>query len=540
MYALYLVGPIVERWYGGARFLLFYLLCAAGGSIASFVFGSDAPSVGASGAIFGLFGLLLAANWFHHPVDRQSRMLVQQLGFLILSTSCSASRSRTSTTRRTSGASSPACGSVRSGRRTGSRSPPTGSAHARRMRPDARPSRWSSRPRHRGRRARGAGRAADRRAPLRVACGRSDVRDAARRTPEATARRRCATRGPAGRLPRAPGRARARAGDGRRLARRPRRYGRLVARGGRPRRPTCQGHGGRTDLVRSRRRGRSPGPARTRRGGLSLDRGPRTWRDPDRVGSTMHAPGSPMRIAALTRDLGSEVHLTIAITDGNADALGIDAVLAGAYASLAVDLIDGPENWRLAVAVPTERGVICGALSAHAGTDDGPETLLWAARYAAGSKGRGMARVGLATSGSLAALSWDQAATKVRRLGDAARIVTLPAEERRVSHRSEGRRHPLRRARSGRGVARRTRAFATRGASTWIRCVTWPDGRVILGSADMAARPTTCASTRSRSDLRWWPSAPRPATRHAAPPPTRNAVSEPTASGQVGQARPLR
>jgi len=84
MYALYLVGPIVERWYGGARFLLFYLLCAAGGSIASFVFGSDAPSVGASGAIFGLFGLLLAANWFHHPVDRQSRMLVQQLGFLIL------------------------------------------------------------------------------------------------------------------------------------------------------------------------------------------------------------------------------------------------------------------------------------------------------------------------------------------------------------------------------------------------------------------------------------------------------------------------
>ena len=136
---------------------------------------------------------------------------------------------------------------------------------------------------------------------------------------------------------------------------------------------------------------------------------------------------------ALTKDLGSEVHLTIAIIGGNADALGIDTVLAGAYASLAVDLIDGPDNWRLAVAVPTERGVICGALSAHEGSDDGPETLLWAARYAAGSKGRGMARVGLATAGSLAASSWDQAATKVRRLGDAARIVTLPAEERRVA-----------------------------------------------------------------------------------------------------------
>jgi membrane associated rhomboid family serine protease len=63
---------------------LFYLLCAAGGSIASFAFGGEAPSVGASGAIFGLFGLLFAANRFHHPVDRGSRMLVQQLGFLVI------------------------------------------------------------------------------------------------------------------------------------------------------------------------------------------------------------------------------------------------------------------------------------------------------------------------------------------------------------------------------------------------------------------------------------------------------------------------
>ena len=84
MYALYLTGPIVERWYGPLRFLLFYLLCAAGGSMASFAFGGDAPSVGASGAIFGLFGLLLGANRVHRPVDRQSRYLVGQLGMLIL------------------------------------------------------------------------------------------------------------------------------------------------------------------------------------------------------------------------------------------------------------------------------------------------------------------------------------------------------------------------------------------------------------------------------------------------------------------------
>lgn len=83
MYALWIVGPIVERWYGPIRFLLFYLACAAGGSVASFVV-SDAPAVGASGAIFGLFGLLLVASRLHHPVDRQSRMLVSQLGMLIV------------------------------------------------------------------------------------------------------------------------------------------------------------------------------------------------------------------------------------------------------------------------------------------------------------------------------------------------------------------------------------------------------------------------------------------------------------------------
>jgi len=84
MYALYLAGPIVERWYGGLRFLVFYLACAAGGSVGSFVFGGPQPSVGASGAVFGLFGLLLAANRVHRPVDRQSRMLVRQLGMLVL------------------------------------------------------------------------------------------------------------------------------------------------------------------------------------------------------------------------------------------------------------------------------------------------------------------------------------------------------------------------------------------------------------------------------------------------------------------------
>jgi membrane associated rhomboid family serine protease len=85
MYALFIAGPLVEQLYGSRLFLAFYLLCAAAGSVASFVFGSEVPSVGASGAIFGLFGVLLSASRTHHPVlDRRGRSLVGQIGTLIL------------------------------------------------------------------------------------------------------------------------------------------------------------------------------------------------------------------------------------------------------------------------------------------------------------------------------------------------------------------------------------------------------------------------------------------------------------------------
>lgn len=63
-YALWVVGTQVEKLYGSARFLLIYLLSGVGGVAGSY-FGQifqnkplDLPSVGASGAIFGLFGVL--------------------------------------------------------------------------------------------------------------------------------------------------------------------------------------------------------------------------------------------------------------------------------------------------------------------------------------------------------------------------------------------------------------------------------------------------------------------------------------------------
>ena len=83
MYALYLVGPLVEALYGRGLFLAFYLLCASAGSVASYIFVPN-DAVGASGAIFGLFGLLAVAYRLHRPVlPRQARALMSQLGMLI-------------------------------------------------------------------------------------------------------------------------------------------------------------------------------------------------------------------------------------------------------------------------------------------------------------------------------------------------------------------------------------------------------------------------------------------------------------------------
>jgi len=84
MYALYLIGPLVERIWGSGLFAAFYLLTAGAASTASFVF-TPANSVGASGAIFGLVGVLMAGTRVHNPVlDRRARQIVPQLGTIVI------------------------------------------------------------------------------------------------------------------------------------------------------------------------------------------------------------------------------------------------------------------------------------------------------------------------------------------------------------------------------------------------------------------------------------------------------------------------
>lgn len=66
MYALYILGPQVERYYGKTKFLLIYLLSGILGSIFSCVFMSaDTISMGASGAIFGLLGSIAYFTYYY-------------------------------------------------------------------------------------------------------------------------------------------------------------------------------------------------------------------------------------------------------------------------------------------------------------------------------------------------------------------------------------------------------------------------------------------------------------------------------------------
>ncbi|MBN8578675.1 MAG: rhomboid family intramembrane serine protease [Cytophagales bacterium] len=62
MYALFTVGSEVERITGPIKFLWIYFLCGFTASLASLVFNLFAIGVGASGAIFGLFGFSLVAQ----------------------------------------------------------------------------------------------------------------------------------------------------------------------------------------------------------------------------------------------------------------------------------------------------------------------------------------------------------------------------------------------------------------------------------------------------------------------------------------------
>ncbi len=83
MYALYLLGPPLEKEIGGARFISLWLATSAVASMfVYFLSERGAATVGASGSIFGLFGI-----WVMNAVRRRQtiagRAMLSQLGTVL-------------------------------------------------------------------------------------------------------------------------------------------------------------------------------------------------------------------------------------------------------------------------------------------------------------------------------------------------------------------------------------------------------------------------------------------------------------------------
>ena len=147
-------------------------------------------------------------------------------------------------------------------------------------------------------------------------------------------------------------------------------------------------------------------------------------------------------------------HLSLAITGGNADAAGIETLLAAPYASLAVDLIAGPDNWRLVVATP---GRPRDRLRRAVGRRRTPTTARSSSCGPPATRPRPAAAdrpaSGSPAASSLADLPWEVAVRKIERLGEAARLADAAADEPPARARSARGQQPERGARPRRSAA---------------------------------------------------------------------------------------
>jgi rhomboid protease GluP len=83
-YVLLQLGPLVEAEYGRDRFWIVYLLCGIAGNVLAALFVPGIPVVGASGAIFGLVGLLIVHSGRRGGFGgRQLRSRLIQWAFLM-------------------------------------------------------------------------------------------------------------------------------------------------------------------------------------------------------------------------------------------------------------------------------------------------------------------------------------------------------------------------------------------------------------------------------------------------------------------------
>ncbi len=83
-YALYVIGPQIESFYGKVKYLIIYILSGLIGNLLSILFlPSNTVAVGASGAIFGLLGSLLYFG-YHYRIYLSSVLKSQIIPLIIL------------------------------------------------------------------------------------------------------------------------------------------------------------------------------------------------------------------------------------------------------------------------------------------------------------------------------------------------------------------------------------------------------------------------------------------------------------------------
>ena len=83
MYALYVIGPQIESFYGKIKFLIIYLVGGVIGSLFQNIFELNTIGAGASGAIFALFGALLYFG-YHYRVYLGTVIRTQILPIIVL------------------------------------------------------------------------------------------------------------------------------------------------------------------------------------------------------------------------------------------------------------------------------------------------------------------------------------------------------------------------------------------------------------------------------------------------------------------------
>lgn len=82
MYCLYILGPQLESFFGKVKYLCIYLFSAISANLMSMLFTSGA-SIGASGAIFGLFGAMLYFG-YHYRVYLGNVMKSQLIPLILI------------------------------------------------------------------------------------------------------------------------------------------------------------------------------------------------------------------------------------------------------------------------------------------------------------------------------------------------------------------------------------------------------------------------------------------------------------------------